>query len=192
MKNLNSKEGRVVEENFKICCFTGYRPSKFPFPLNKSNREYIEFENGLTMALLSLFEDECYTFYSGGAMGFDIIAAEAVLDLKKACLHPVKLICALPFKKQADTYTDGWKARYEAVLAAADEIVYTSEEYNKGCYSIRNRYMVDNSDYVLTWYDGAEGGTKNTVNYARKSGKTVVNLCKKERGFQEDFCDVIF
>lgn len=181
-----------MEENFKVCCFTGYRPSKFPFPLSKSSRQYIEFENKLTEALLSLFDDECYTFYTGGAMGFDIIAAEAVLDLKKASPYPVKLICALPFKNQSDTYTDTWKSRYEAVLAAADQIVYTLEEYHRGCYSIRNRYMVDNSDYVLTWYDGAEGGTKNTVNYALKNGKTVVNLYKKGNDFQEDFWDVIF
>lgn len=181
-----------MEERFKVCCFTGYRPSKFPFSLNKSNEEYIKFENELTVTILSLFDDECYTFYTGGAMGFDIIAAEAVLDLKKACPHPVKLICAVPFKNQSDTYTDVWKSRYEAVLSTADEVVFTSEDYHRGCYSIRNRYMVDNSDYVLTWFDGAGGGTKNTINYALKKGKTVVNICKDYKFGQEDFFEGIF
>lgn len=165
-----------MENNFKACCFTGYRPSKFSFPLNKGNREYIEFENALTETLLSLFEDECYTFISGVAMGFDIIAAEAVLELRRCVSHPIKLICAVPFKTQSDTFTDGWKARYNAVLEAADEIVYTSENYHRGCYGTRNRYMVDNSDYVLTWFDGAEGGTRNTIIYAIKNEKRVVNL----------------
>ena len=180
-----------MEDNFKKCCFTGYRPSKFPFPLDKNRKEYIEFENSVTAALLELFDDECYTFYSGGAMGFDIIAAEAVLDLRKVCPHPVKLICALPFKNQSDTYTDHWKSRYEAVLKSADQIIYTSEEYHRGCYSVRNRYMVDNSDYVLTWFDGASGGTKNTVDYALKKGKTVVNLCEDNISLQEDFSDLL-
>ncbi len=165
-----------MENNFKVCCFTGYRPSKFPFPLSKENREYIEFENVLTDTVLSLFGDGCNTFISGAAMGFDIIAAETVLDLRKGSKTPVKLICAVPFKAQSDTFTGDWKARYDAVLAAADQIIYTSEDYHKGCYSVRNRYMVDNSDYVLTWFDGAKGGTHNTILYALRNGKKVINL----------------
>ncbi len=176
IKNSNSRMSRVMNEAFKACCFTGYRPSKFPFPLSKDNREYIEFENALTSTVLSLFEDGCATFISGAAMGFDIIAAETVLDLRKGSKYPVKLICAVPFKAQSDTFTDEWKARYNAVLAAADQIVYTSENYHKDCYGVRNRYMVDNSDYVLTWFDGAKGGTHNTILYALKNEKRVINL----------------
>ena len=165
-----------MNEEFKVCCFTGYRPSKFPFPLNKRNGEYIEFENLLTETILSLFEDGCATFISGVAMGFDIIAAETVLELKRCSKAPVKLICAVPFKAQSDTFTDEWKARYNAVLSAADSIIYTSENYHKGCYGVRNRFMVDNSDYVLTWFDGAAGGTKSTILYALKKDKRVINL----------------
>ena len=41
---------------------------------------------------------------------------------------------------------------------------------------MRNRFMVDNSDYVLTWFDGAAGGTKSTILYALKKDKRVINL----------------
>ncbi|MBQ8203980.1 MAG: DUF1273 family protein [Clostridia bacterium] len=181
-----------MESQFKSCCFTGYRPSKFPFPLSKANGEYIEMENSLTTTLISLFEDGCDTFLSGGAMGFDIIAAEAVLELRAASKRPVKLICVLPFKEQASAYTDGWKARYDAVLSAADQIIYTSENYYKGCYGKRNKYMVDNSDYVLTWFDGTAGGTRNTVTYALKCNKRVVNLKYLENEQLSLFEDTVY
>ena len=36
--------------------------------------------------------------------------------------------------------------------------------------------MVDNSDFVLTWFDGKSGGTKNTVDYAFNKGRKIFNL----------------
>ncbi len=166
-----------MEENFKCCCFTGYRPSKFPFPLDKSSAEYIEFENRLTNIIFSLTEDGCYTFMSGLAMGFDIIAAETVLLLKKAYKKAsITLMCAVPFIEQSSGFTDEWKERYNAVLEKADKTVLISDKYFKGCYDRRNKFMVDRSDYVVTWFDGRAGGTKNTVEYAEKTGKTVINL----------------
>lgn len=37
----------------------------------------------------------------------------------------------------------------------------------------RNKYMVDNSDYVIAVWSGKPGGTGNTVRYAIKSRKEV-------------------
>ena len=45
---------------------------------------YTEFENSLIEELLALIEQNCFVFYSGMAMGFDIIAAETILLLKNA------------------------------------------------------------------------------------------------------------
>ena len=38
----------------------------------------------------------------------------------------------------------------------------------------RNEWMVDNCDAVIAVWDGAPGGTANTVDYARKLGKSVL------------------
>lgn len=161
----------------KSCCFTGYRPEKFPFELGSKTKENTEFENRLTAAVFSLPKEGCTTFYSGVAMGFDLIAAETVLMLKKSRIKTaVRLICAVPFIEQAKSFPYEWKERYEAVLAEADETVLISDKYYRGCYSRRNKFMVDSSDFVITWFDGRSGGTKNTVEYAQKSGKSVINL----------------
>ena len=36
--------------------------------------------------------------------------------------------------------------------------------------------MVDNSDYVVTWFDGKRGGTENTLKYAAKKRRHIINL----------------
>ena len=45
------------------CCFTGYRPSKFPFELSEYNENYIDFENSLVGGILNLIEQGCTIFY---------------------------------------------------------------------------------------------------------------------------------
>lgn len=164
-----------MENRGLSCCFTGYRPSKFPFSLAKSDRDYIDFENSLLREIFSAYSCGVKTFTSGMAMGFDIISAEAVLNLKKA-KPDARLICAVPFKNQAKDFPIEWQKRYFSILGAADEVIYICEDYNRGCYFKRNKYMVDNSDIVITWFDGRTGGTANTIDYALRKGRTVINL----------------
>ena len=162
------------------CCFTGYRPQKYPFPLRRGNAEFHLLEDALTDAVFSLCEENCNTFYTGMAMGFDLIAAETVLFLRKA--RPdlaIKLIAVLPFANQGDTFSPEWKARFDAVLRECDGKVLIEKDYSRGCYAQRNRYMVDHSDYIITWYDGQKGGTQNTLRYAEKTGRGIINLNQK-------------
>ncbi len=158
------------------CCFTGYRPEKFPFDLNNKNRDYLEFEARLFEQVLTLAKEGCRKFYCGMAMGFDVISAETVLAVKNAFPTPLELICVLPFKNQNYNFNGDWKGRFDSVLQKCDETIILSEKYHTGCYQERNIYMVDNSDYVITWYDGQKGGTENTVKYAKKIGRQIFNI----------------
>ena len=167
-------------EGIKKCCFTGYRPAKFPFSLSGEDPEYKKFENALVEELLSLIGSGCKTFYSGMAMGFDIIAAEVVLMLKRAYgFSDIKLICVLPFSEQGESFTSFWKKRFYAVLEECDPKIILSEDYFSGCYKKRNIYMVNNSDCVLTWFDGKQGGTRNTLDYAVSQKRYVINICNQ-------------
>ncbi|MBQ0083360.1 MAG: DUF1273 family protein, partial [Clostridiales bacterium] len=168
----------------KKCCFTGYRPHKFPFSLTEESAERTRFENKLYDAVSSLPNENCFKFYCGMASGFDIVAGETVAALKKMInTARVELIAVIPFKKQAESFEKEWQERYCSLLKKADKIVYVCEEYQKDCYQKRNHYMVDNSDIVITWFDGKQGGTAATLRYASKLGKKIVNLC--ENGVHE-------
>ena len=159
----------------KKACFTGYRPDKFPFRLDNDDVDFNLLKSRIMTTLKSLVDDDCKIFYSGMAMGFDIICAECVLELKKQ-IKDIKLMCAIPFKEQGNSLSYFWRKRYFNILNKCDEFSYISEDYNKACYQIRNRFMVDNSDFVICWYDGKSGGTKNTLKYAAKKGRTIINL----------------
>ena len=108
-------------------------------------------------------------------MGFDTLAAQTVLRLKKT--YPkIKLILVLPCLSQ----TRGWRsediAEYERIKAAADKVVYTSQEYTRDCMFKRNRHLVDNSSLCIAYLMENTGGTAYTVDYARFKGLIIKNV----------------
>lgn len=159
-------------------CFTGYRPQKFPFPLDRSNAEYINLENKLKNTVFSLPADNGLTFYTGMAMGFDIIAAETVLLFRRSVKADIKLIGVIPFRAQPLRFKSEWRERYNAVAEEADELIFLENNYTPGCYQRRNEYMVNCSDAVITWFDGTPGGTLNTLRYAKRKNRQIINLCE--------------
>ena len=65
---------------------------------------------------------------------------------------------------------------YERIKALADKVVYTSQEYTKGCMHKRNRHLVDHSSVCVCYLTKKDGGTAYTVDYAERQGLEVINL----------------
>ena len=57
-----------------------------------------------------------------------------------------------------------------------DECICLAKTYRKGCFHIRNRYMVDNSCYCICYLTENKGGTAYTVNYAKRQGLKIINI----------------
>ena len=169
----------MEKKRFNSCCFTGYRPQKFPFSLSEENPELCELIHSLEVCIYKLIKMGCRTFYSGMAMGFDILAAEAVLKLREH-FPEVQLVCALPFPTQSSRYDQAWKTRYHRILTECDSVVTVCDSYRSDCFQQRNKYMVDHCDCVLTWYNGKPSGTRNTLVYAKRLGKTLVNINRSQ------------
>lgn len=157
------------------CCFTGYRPDKFGFPFSVDNEQYCILVRRLYTGIADMLEKGCTVFYTGMAMGFDILAAEHVLTLKLA-RHDIKLIAVVPFSGQENAWSNEWKERYYDTLNQCDEVITLSDCYHRNVFSDRNRYMVDRSRFVLTYFDGKPGGTRNTLQYASKCGRQILNI----------------
>ncbi|MBR5236824.1 MAG: DUF1273 family protein [Clostridia bacterium] len=153
------------------CCFTGHRTMPTCLHAIKKNLE---------KSLCRLIDEGFISFCSGGALGFDMLAAETVLHLRKK--HPqIKLIMILPCTGQDRFWTKKQKAAYAAVLAAADKVIYTGELYHRGCMQKRNRCLVDASSRVLAYLEKDSGGTKYTVDYAENLGVEVENLFRPRK-----------
>lgn len=86
----------------KTCCFTGHRPHKFPFKYNERHPDCIQLKSLLKREIKKAIHEGYKTFISGMAIGVDIWAAEAVLELRK--LHPrIRLVAAVPCLNQEGT-----------------------------------------------------------------------------------------
>ena len=158
----------------KGCCFTGYRPEKMPFPYDGEDPRFILFREKTREIIKKALKAGYDTFYCGGAKGFDLFAAEMLLSFRGE--YDFRLIMVLPYRAQADGFSYAWRAKYFKVLLASDENRLLSEEYHPRCFADRNEYMVDRSELVIAFCDGQKGGTLNTIRYARRNGKAVVNV----------------
>lgn len=150
-------------------CFTGHRSLQLSYKETLLHR-LSEFLEGLIV-----YRGYRY-FGNGGAIGFDLLAADAVLALKVK--YPqVKLIMVLPCPDQTQKWVDtGAVDHYQKILKAADKVTYTSEKYTDACYAIRNQHMVSNSSLVIAYCYREGSGTGQTVRMAREAGLEVVNL----------------
>ena len=91
----------------------------------------------------------------------------------------INLIAVVPFEEQAARWREKDREKYFNILHKCDEVICLHKQYKSGCYYERNRYMVDNSSKLISYYDGSGGGTKYTVEYAQRQNVQIINLCSK-------------
>ena len=159
----------------KICAFTGYRPSKMPWGYDETDARCAEFRFRLREALEYLIGRGYADFLSGGALGFDQMAARIVLSLREK--YPwIRLIMVIPFDGQADRWSEDQRRAWLHIIEASDRVVHISHEYDRGVFFRRNRYLVEHADLLLAAYAGQPGGTAGTVAYARRHGVRVARI----------------
>lgn len=151
----------------ETCCFTGHRD--IPTEL------YPKIKEALIKVLLELYSLGIRNFIAGGALGFDMICAETILKLRET-YEDITLTIAIPCHGHDLKWKQASKDELKGIMDRADEVVYVSEKYNRGCMFRRNRYMADRSCICISYCTKSTGGSKYTVDYAHSSGVTVIEL----------------
>lgn len=154
----------------KTCCFTGHR--------NLSGEEKLKVAVRLRKIIADQIKDGVVFYGAGGALGFDTLAAQTVLDMKIE--YPqLRLILVLPCEDQ----TRGWRSEditvYEDIKRRSDKVVYVSRGYTPDCMHRRNRHLVDNSGTCICYLTRSSGGTACTVDYAQRKGLCIINLAEE-------------
>ena len=147
--------------------FFGHREIDNPFKIEERLEEQIH-------KLLS--EHEYVDFLVGRDGEFDQFASSAVLRVRKQYRDDnSSLILVLPYARaEYLNNEDSFHDYYSDV-----EISYAaSKAHPKAAIQIRNREMVDRADLVLCCIEREKGGAWQTVQYAIKQDKTVINLAK--------------
>lgn len=155
--------GLMIEELGTTVSFTGHRTYRD------------EADALLRDTVRQLYARGMRTFLSGMALGFDLAAAEAVLACRAECAE-LRLVAVVPFEGQELRYPETERQRFRRIVAAADEAVTLARGYHRGCYAVRNNYLVDRAALLVAWYDGSEGGTRYTVRRALACDREVWNL----------------
>ena len=156
------------EKRLHRCCFTGHRPEKLC-------RSAAGIKEDLEAAIRTAAAEGFTTFVTGMARGVDLWAGEIVIRLK-AEMPELKLIAAHPHPNFAQRWDADWQALHAFVTANADHEVTLSKGFHPGAYRIRNRWMVEQAQLLISVYDGGPGGTASTVRYAERRGVPIRSL----------------
>lgn len=151
----------------KTACFTGHRQ----IPAEEEER----LRTRLDEVIADLIGQGIECFAAGGALGFDTMAAQAVLRTKEQHPH-IRLILVLPFPDQSKRWSERNRKVYEEIIAQADEVEYASEHYTRFCMFVRNRRLVERACVCVAYQKKDTGGTAYTVKYARSKGLRIINL----------------
>ena len=157
----------MSEITSNICCFTGHRD------IPAAHLKLLSAQ--LDRVLTTLIGAGITVFRTGGARGFDTLAALKVLERREADPR-IRLELILPCRDQ----TRGWEGfdrnAYEYVLTRADSVTVLHETYQTGCMFERNRALVRGSLFCIGYCTSSRGGSAYTLDFARGEGCRVVNL----------------
>ena len=176
-------------EKSQIVCFTGHRII--------GGAETNQLWNITSETIKNLIKKGMQIFISGGAIGFDTLAAQVVLRAREHNPN-IKLIMALPCKNHEARWREADKKAYRHLLDNADEVVFVSEQpYFDGCMEKRNQFLAKYSGVCVAYMKRGRSGTSQTVRMARERRLSVINLGEKAEGvkvmvdFEKAFSDFI-
>jgi len=143
-----------------VCSFFGHR-SVYE---NIRPALYAEIERHIT-------EKNVNTFYVGGYGGFDGMASDILDEIKKRYpkISVFRILAYVPGKKYIED-------KYPTILPEGVELVPPR-------YAIthRNRWIVQESDYIIAYVQTSYGGAYDALKYARHKGKQTVNLAEQNK-----------
>lgn len=156
-----------MAETGLTCAFTGHR----------------QIERGAERALCDLlaravayaYAEGCRTFLAGGALGFDTLAARAVISFRLSH-RDVRLVLLLPCLDQAEGWSARRHAEYDWILSEADEVCYFANAYERSCMRRRNAALAERCDLLIAYVGYERSGSAQTLRIATGLGRRVYNL----------------
>ena len=153
----------------KVCCF-GHREI---FRDIESADDIYNLKNNVSRSIECLIDDYGYNiFMTGGRGEFDNLFAEEVRKLKVKYPH-IKLVLVEPyFSDKLNKYKAYYETMYDSIIVP-DELA--NVHYKKAIES-RNKWLVDNSDMVISYVNRWSGGAYKAIKYAMSLKRFVMNL----------------
>lgn len=156
-----------MAKNTGVFTISGHRPKKL---FGRNGYDLLDPRwTAIRKAIRSVLEkNHAEELWTGMALGTDMIAALAVIDMQDDGLD-IQLNAAVPFKGHNDPrWPEKTRMLYDAILYRSSRVeLVTDGTFSTWALEKRNRYMVDHSGCLIAVYNGAPGGTANCIKYAR-------------------------
>lgn len=156
--------------NDRIVCFTGHRVIP--------QTERAELKRILRREILRQIDLGSTVFRAGGALGFDTMAAQTVLELREE-RPALRLELILPCPEQSDRWSHLDIRVYDEILEQADAVRFVSSAYYPGILQLRNRELVRGAAVCIGYLTDSRthsGGTAYTALQAMSGGAEFINL----------------
>lgn len=116
-------------------------------------------------------------FFCGGYGDFDDLCAQVCRSIKESGQN-----CEIVFVTPYITVAQQEKIKWWMELGLYDSVLYPPLEQVPLKFAIgkRNEWMIDQSDLIIAYVEHSFGGAYQSLNYAQRKGKRIVNLaCEK-------------
>ncbi len=124
-----------------------------------------------------LAEKEYVDFLVGCNGEFEQFASSAVLRVRRRYRDDNSaLVLVLPYARAEYLNNEEYYHGYYSDVEISHE---ASKAHPKAAIQICNREMVDRADLILCCIEREKGGAWQTVEYAIKQGKTIINLAQE-------------
>lgn len=160
-----------MDKRAQTCCFSGHRT----IPSDQLSIVAAKTEQ----VIRNLITKRKILFFGvGGAVGYDLLAAQIVLNLRRTEFPWIKVILIYPFDGYQDLWTQSQREQYAQIWNQFDKRVCISKKGSKETFLARNRHMVDHSSVLICYYNEKQfrSGTGQCVRYAKKQGLEVINM----------------
>jgi len=144
----------------KVLALTGHRELPSDFDKNK-----------LCDRLEVLIGEGYDYFLCGMAQGFDLKALECLVFLSRK--YRLTIEACIPFEGQEKKFSKEDQKLYRQLLEFCNRKTVLCEGFRRGCFLLRDRYMVDSADGVFAYCVKQTGGTAYTVEYAKRKNVPV-------------------
>ena len=135
-------------------------------------------ETGVEEIVRKLLESKEYTEFLVGREGdFDQIASSTIKRLKRSVRDDnSSLTWVLPYPTSEMENNIEYYEKYYDNIEVCEE---SSRAHFKRAIQARNRNMVDRADLIVCYVEHQRGGAYQTIKYAEKQGKHIINLAEE-------------
>lgn len=162
----------------QYCSFIGQRPITFSWGYDEENEDFLTVRGLIKAKMTALVESGKKNFISDMSLGICLSGAEIALELRDELDSDIRLVCVLPYERQAVKWSAEHRERYFRVLALADKSIVLQSDYSDDCYKKCSAWQCRYSSNVIAVYNYTPNSSAaKQVAYAKKQhiNITVIN-----------------